>query len=106
MRIWSMPTPAPRRPELVCQFALKRAGSLMVGRPAAGQAAVRLRASGGGGNGMDAADDTWWEQAGAGATLAICSDTYRWPDRLIKKQVAALDPRGPPEFDLPRNIRR
>ncbi|EJT85053.1 hypothetical protein PPS11_13561 [Pseudomonas putida S11] len=93
-----MPTPAPRQPrDLIVKFALKRKFEVVM---VAGQAVakpafaiVRLIVVP---SGMDAADDYLVEHAVPGE-LVICSDVPL-ADRLVKKGVAALDPRGR-EFD-------
>ncbi len=102
MRIWIDADACPKAAkELVCKFALKRklevwmvAGQPQVKPPFACVRLVVVE------SGMDAADDYLVEQAEPG-DLAICSDVPL-ADRLIKKQVAALDPRGR-EFDA-RNM--
>ena len=102
MRIWidADACPRPAR-DLVVKFALKRklevvlvAGQSQV-KPAF--ACVRLIVVP---SGPDAADDYLVEHAVPGE-LVICSDVPL-ADRLVKKGVAALDPRGR-EFDA-RNI--
>ncbi|MBH9336563.1 YaiI/YqxD family protein [Pseudomonas aeruginosa] len=102
MRIWIDADACPKAAkELVCKFALKRKleGWMVAGQPQVKPpfACVRLVVVE---SGMDAADDYLVEQAEPG-DLAICSDVPL-ADRLIKKQVAALDPRGR-EFDA-RNM--
>ncbi|MBT3155686.1 DUF188 domain-containing protein, partial [Streptomyces sp. CHD11] len=83
--------------ELVCKFALKRKLEvvLVAGQPQIKPpfACVRLVVVP---SGPDAADDHLVEQAQPG-DLVICSD-IPLADRLVKKGVAALDPRGQ-EFD-------
>lgn len=98
MRVWIDADACPRAAkELVIKFALKRnfevllvAGQSQV-RPAF--ACVRLIVVP---SGPDAADDYLVEHAAPGE-LVICSD-IPLADRLFKKGVAALDPRGR-EFD-------
>lgn len=98
MRIWIDADACPKAAkDLVVKFALKRhlqvvlvAGQAQV-RPAF--ACVRLVVVP---SGPDAADDYLVEHAAPGE-LVICSD-IPLADRLIKKGVAALDPRGR-EFD-------
>lgn len=98
MRIWIDADACPKAAkDLVVKFALKRhlqvvlvAGQAQV-KPAF--ACVRLVVVP---SGPDAADDYLVEHAAPGE-LVICSD-IPLADRLIKKGVAALDPRGR-EFD-------
>ncbi|NHN78653.1 DUF188 domain-containing protein [Azotobacter chroococcum] len=98
MRVWIDADACPRAAkDLVVKFALKRnfevllvAGQSQV-RPAF--ACVRLIVVP---SGPDAADDYLVEHAAPGE-LVICSD-IPLADRLFKKGVAALDPRGR-EFD-------
>ncbi|AJE23074.1 YaiI/YqxD family protein [Azotobacter chroococcum] len=98
MRVWIDADACPRvAKDLVIKFALKRnfevllvAGQSQV-RPAF--ACVRLIVVP---SGPDAADDYLVEHAAPGE-LVICSD-IPLADRLFKKGVAALDPRGR-EFD-------
>lgn len=98
MRVWIDADACPRAAkDLVIKFALKRnfqvllvAGQSQV-RPAF--ACVRLIVVP---SGPDAADDYLVEHAAPGE-LVICSD-IPLADRLFKKGVAALDPRGR-EFD-------
>ncbi|MFV1940402.1 YaiI/YqxD family protein [Pseudomonas luteola] len=102
MHIWIDADACPRAAkELVFKFALKRKLNVIM---VAGQpqikppyACVRLIIVE---SGMDAADDYLVEQAQPG-DLAICSDVPL-ADRLVKKGVDALDPRGK-EFDT-RNM--
>jgi uncharacterized protein YaiI (UPF0178 family) len=98
MHIWIDADACPRAAkELVFKFALKRKLEVIM---VAGQpqikpalACVRLIVVE---SGMDAADDYLVEQAQPG-DLVICSDVPL-ADRLVKKGVDALDPRGK-EFD-------
>lgn len=98
MRVWIDADACPRAAkDLVIKFALKRgfevllvAGQSQV-RPAF--ACVRLIVVP---SGPDAADDYLVEHAAPG-DLVVCSD-IPLADRLFKKGVAALDPRGR-EFD-------
>jgi uncharacterized protein YaiI (UPF0178 family) len=98
MRIWIDADACPKAAkDLVIKFALKRKLEVVM---VAGQAlakpslaCVRLIVVP---SGMDAADDYLVDHALPGE-LAICSDVPL-ADRLIKKGVAALDPRGR-EFD-------
>ncbi|MDN3235012.1 YaiI/YqxD family protein [Pseudomonas sp. WAC2] len=102
MHIWIDADACPRAAkELVFKFALKRKLNVIM---VAGQpqikppyACVRLIIVE---SGMDAADDHLVEQAQPG-DLVICSDVPL-ADRLVKKGVDALDPRGK-EFDT-RNM--
>lgn len=102
MHIWIDADACPRSAkELVFKFALKRKLNVIM---VAGQpqikppyACVRLIIVE---SGMDAADDYLVEQAQPG-DLVICSDVPL-ADRLVKKGVDALDPRGK-EFDT-RNM--
>nr|WP_312509656.1 YaiI/YqxD family protein [Pseudomonas luteola] len=102
MHIWIDADACPRAAkELVFKFALKRkltvimvAGQSQIKPP---YACVRLIIVE---SGMDAADDYLVEQAQPG-DLVICSDVPL-ADRLVKKGVDALDPRGK-EFDT-RNM--
>lgn len=102
MHIWIDADACPRAAkELVFKFALKRKLNviLVAGQPQIKPpyACVRLIIVE---NGMDAADDYLVEQAQPG-DLVICSDVPL-ADRLVKKGVDALDPRGK-EFDT-RNM--
>lgn len=98
MRIWIDADACPKAAkDLIVKFALKRKLEVVM---VAGQAVakpdfavVRLIVVP---SGMDAADDYLVEHAVPGE-LVICSDVPL-ADRLIKKGVAALDPRGR-EFD-------
>jgi len=97
MRIWIDADACPKAAkDLIVKFALKRKLEVIM---VAGQAVakpfavVRLIVVP---SGMDAADDYLVEHAAPGE-LVICSDVPL-ADRLIKKGVAALDPRGR-EFD-------
>lgn len=98
MRIWIDADACPRAAkDLVAKFALKRklevvmvAGQPVAKPPFACVSLVVVPA------GMDAADDYLVEQAEPG-DLVICSDVPL-ADRLVKKGVDALDPRGR-EFD-------
>ncbi|WP_312935250.1 YaiI/YqxD family protein [Pseudomonas sp.] len=98
MRIWidADACPRPAR-DLVVKFALKRKLQVVmvagqaVAKPAFAIVQLIVVPSG-----MDAADDYLVEHALPGE-LAICSDVPL-ADRLVKKGVAALDPRGR-EFD-------
>ncbi|AYN92519.1 YaiI/YqxD family protein [Pseudomonas sp. LTJR-52] len=102
MHIWIDADACPRAAkELVFKFALKRKLNVIM---VAGQpqikppyACVRLIIVE---SGMDAADDYLVEQAQPG-DLVICSDVPL-ADRLVKKGVDVLDPRGK-EFDT-RNM--
>ncbi|MDH1576515.1 YaiI/YqxD family protein [Pseudomonas sp. GD03746] len=98
MRIWIDADACPKAAkDLIVKFALKRKLEVVmvagqaVAKP--GFAVVRLIVVP---SGMDAADDYLVEHAVPGE-LVICSDVPL-ADRLIKKGVAALDPRGR-EFD-------
>lgn len=98
MRVWIDADACPRLArDQVVKFALKRgfAVVLVAGQPVARPnfACVRLVVVP---SGPDAADDHLVEQAQPGE-LVICSDVPL-ADRLVKKGVAALDPRGR-EFD-------
>lgn len=98
MRIWIDADACPRAAkELVFKFALKRNLQvwLVAGQPVAkpALACVHLVVVE---SGMDAADDYLVEHAQSG-DLVICSD-IPLADRLVKKQVTVLDPRGR-EFD-------
>ncbi|MBF8781606.1 YaiI/YqxD family protein [Pseudomonas fulva] len=98
MRIWIDADACPKAAkELVVKFALKRKLQVMLvaGQPQTkpALACVRLIVVP---SGMDAADDHLVEHALPGE-LVICSDVPL-ADRLLKKGVAALDPRGR-EFD-------
>ena len=98
MRVWIDADACPRAArDLVVKFALKRKFEVVL---VAGQAqvkpafaCVRLIVVP---SGPDAADDCLVEHAVPGE-LVICSDVPL-ADRLVKKGVAALDPRGR-EFD-------
>ncbi|GLK60671.1 YaiI/YqxD family protein [Azotobacter vinelandii] len=98
MRVWIDADACPRAAkDLVIKFALKRNFEVLL---VAGQsqakpafACVRLIVVP---SGLDAADDYLVEHAESG-DLVICSD-IPLADRLFKKGVAALDPRGR-EFD-------
>lgn len=98
MRVWIDADACPRAAkDLVIKFALKRSFEVLL---VAGQsqakpafACVRLIVVP---SGPDAADDYLVENAAPGE-LVICSD-IPLADRLFKKGVAALDPRGH-EFD-------
>lgn len=98
MRVWIDADACPKAAkELVVKFALKRGFEVLL---VAGQAqvkpvyaCVRLIVVP---SGPDAADDYLVEHARPGE-LVICSDVPL-ADRLVKKGVAALDPRGR-EFD-------
>lgn len=98
MRVWIDADACPRAArDLVVKFALKRKFEVVL---VAGQAqvkpafaCVRLIVVP---SGPDAADDYLVEHAAPGE-LVICSDVPL-ADRLVKKGVAALDPRGR-EFD-------
>lgn len=98
MRVWIDADACPRAAkDLVIKFALKRSFEVLL---VAGQsqvrpafACVRLIVVP---SGPDAADDYLVEHAAPGE-LVICSD-IPLADRLLKKGVAALDPRGR-EFD-------
>ena len=102
MKVWIDADACPRLArDQVIKFALKRNFAVIL---VAGQAQIKpafacvqliVVPSG-----PDAADDYIVEQATTG-DLVICSD-IPLADRLIKKQVAALDPRGN-EF-TPRNM--
>ncbi|MCF7201471.1 YaiI/YqxD family protein [Pseudomonas sp. JM10B5a] len=102
MRVWIDADACPRAArDQVVKFALKRGLEVVL---VAGQsqvkpafACVRLIVVP---SGPDAADDYLVEHAQPGE-LVICSDVPL-ADRLVKKGVAALDPRGR-EFD-PRNM--
>ncbi|KPA97316.1 YaiI/YqxD family protein [Pseudomonas asplenii] len=98
MRVWIDADACPRiARDLVVKFALKRQFEvvLVAGQPQPRPpfACVRLIVVP---SGPDAADDYLVEHAVAGE-LVICSDVPL-ADRLVKKGVAALDPRGKP-FD-------
>jgi uncharacterized protein YaiI (UPF0178 family) len=98
MRVWIDADACPRLArDQVVKFALKRAFDvvLVAGQPVARPrfACVRLIVVP---SGPDAADDYLVEHAAPGE-LVICSDVPL-VDRLVKKGVAALDPRGR-EFD-------
>lgn len=98
MILWIDADACPRAAkELVCKFALKRKLEvvLVAGQPQIKPpfACVRLVVVP---SGPDAADDHLVEQAQPG-DLVICSD-IPLADRLVKKGVVALDPRGQ-EFD-------
>ncbi|AKX44689.1 hypothetical protein AKN87_05890 [Thiopseudomonas alkaliphila] len=98
MIVWIDADACPRLArDQVIKFALKRKFTviLVAGQPQARPnfACVQLVVVP---SGPDAADDYIVEQAQPG-DLVICSD-IPLADRLIKKQVAALDPRGN-EFD-------
>ncbi|MFJ4390355.1 YaiI/YqxD family protein [Pseudomonas soli] len=98
MRVWIDADACPKAAkDLIVKFALKRKLEVVM---VAGQpqikpafACVRLIVVP---SGMDAADDYLVDNAEPGE-LVICSDVPL-ADRLIKKGVAALDPRGR-EFD-------
>lgn len=98
MRVWidADACPRPARDQVV-KFALKRGFEvvLVAGQPVArpGFTCVRLIVVP---SGRDAADDHLVEHAVPGE-LVICSDVPL-ADRLVKKGVSALDPRGR-EFD-------
>lgn len=98
MRVWIDADACPKAAkDLIVKFALKRKFEVVmvagqaVARPAF--AVVRLIVVP---SGMDAADDYLVEHAVPGE-LVICSDVPL-ADRLVKKGVAVLDPRGR-EFD-------
>ncbi|MCP8462825.1 YaiI/YqxD family protein [Pseudomonas sp. ZM23] len=98
MRIWIDADACPRAAkDLVVKFAHKRGLEVVL---VAGQAQVKPRFAWVRlivvESGMDAADDYLVEQAEPG-DLVICSDVPL-ADRLVKKGVDALDPRGR-EFD-------
>lgn len=98
MRVWIDADACPRAAkDLVVKFALKRQFEvvLVAGQPQTkpGLAIVKLIVVP---SGPDAADDYLVEHAVLGE-LVICSD-IPLADRLVKKGVAALDPRGK-EFD-------
>ncbi|HYQ37815.1 MAG TPA: YaiI/YqxD family protein [Pseudomonas sp.] len=98
MRVWIDADACPRAArDLVVKFALKRKFEvlLVAGQPQVKPAfaCVRLIVVP---SGPDAADDYLVEHAVPGE-LVICSDVPL-ADRLVKKGVAALDPRGR-EFD-------
>ncbi|MCM2318736.1 MAG: YaiI/YqxD family protein [Pseudomonas sp.] len=98
MRVWIDADACPRAArDLLVKFALKRKFEvvLVAGQPQAKPAfaCVRLIVVP---SGPDAADDYLVEHAVPGE-LVICSDVPL-ADRLVKKGVAALDPRGR-EFD-------
>ena len=98
MRVWIDADACPRAAQdLVVKFALKRQFEvvLVAGQPQIkpGLALVKLIVVP---SGPDAADDYLVEHAAPGE-LVICSDVPL-ADRLVKKGVAALDPRGK-EFD-------
>lgn len=98
MRVWIDADACPKSAkELVIKFALKRQFevALVAGQPQIkpGLALVKLIVVP---SGPDAADDYLVDHATAGE-LVICSDVPL-ADRLVKKGVAALDPRGK-EFD-------
>lgn len=98
MRIWIDADACPRAAkDLVVKFAHKRslevllvAGQAQIKPPFAWVKLIVVE------SGMDAADDYLVEQAEPG-DLVICSDVPL-ADRLVKKGVDALDPRGR-EFD-------
>lgn len=98
MRIWIDADACPRAAkDLVVKFAHKRglevllvAGQAQIKPPFAWVRLIVVE------SGMDAADDYLVEQAEPG-DLVICSDVPL-ADRLVKKGVDALDPRGR-EFD-------
>jgi uncharacterized protein YaiI (UPF0178 family) len=99
MRVWIDADACPRAAkDLVVKFALKRQFEvvLVAGQPQTkpGLALVKLIVVP---SGPDAADDYLVEHAVPGE-LVICSDVPL-ADRLVKKGVAALDPRGK-EFDV------
>lgn len=94
MRVWIDADACPRAAkDLVVKFALKRRFEvvLVAGQPQIkpGLACVKLIVVP---SGPDAADDYLVEHAAPGE-LVICSDVPL-ADRLVKKGVAALDPRG------------
>ncbi|TWC17431.1 MULTISPECIES: YaiI/YqxD family protein [unclassified Pseudomonas] len=94
MRVWIDADACPKAAkELVVKFALKRRFEvvLVAGQPQIkpSLACVKLIVVP---SGPDAADDYLVEHAGPGE-LVICSDVPL-ADRLVKKGVAALDPRG------------
>lgn len=98
MRVWIDADACPRLArDQVVKFALKRGFDvvLVAGQPVARPnfACVKLVVVP---SGPDAADDHLVEQAEPG-DLVICSDVPL-ADRLVKKGIAALDPRGR-EFD-------
>jgi len=98
MRVWIDADACPKMAkELVVKFALKRRFEvvLVAGQPQSkpALAIVKLIVVP---SGPDAADDYLVEHAVPGE-LVICSD-IPLADRLVKKGVAALDPRGK-EFD-------
>ncbi|MDR6960135.1 uncharacterized protein YaiI (UPF0178 family) [Pseudomonas brassicacearum] len=98
MRVWIDADACPKAAkDLVVKFALKRQFEvvLVAGQPQIkpGLACVKLIVVP---SGPDAADDYLVEHAVPGE-LVICSDVPL-ADRLVKKGVAALDPRGK-EFD-------
>ncbi|MCP1453136.1 MULTISPECIES: YaiI/YqxD family protein [Pseudomonas] len=98
MRVWIDADACPKAAkELVVKFALKRRFEvvLVAGQPQIkpALACVKLIVVP---SGPDAADDYLVEHAEPGE-LVICSDVPL-ADRLVKKGVAALDPRGK-EFD-------
>ncbi|WP_434561679.1 YaiI/YqxD family protein [Pseudomonas sp. R1-6] len=98
MRVWIDADACPKAAkELVVKFALKRQFEvvLVAGQPQIkpGLALVKLIVVP---SGPDAADDYLVEHAVPGE-LVICSDVPL-ADRLVKKGIAALDPRGK-EFD-------
>ena len=98
MRIWidADACPRPAR-DLVVKFALKRQLQvIMVAGQAVAKPAFSIVQLIVVPNGPDAADDYLVEHAEPGE-LVICSDVPL-ADRLVKKSVAALDPRGR-EFD-------
>ena len=98
MRIWidADACPRPAR-DLVVKFALKRQLQvIMVAGQAVAKPAFSIVQLIVVPNGPDAADDYLVEHAEPGE-LVICSDVPL-ADRLVKKGVAALDPRGR-EFD-------
>ena len=99
MRVWIDADACPRLArDLVVKFALKRKFDVLL---VAGQAVARPNFACASlivvPTGPDAADDYLVEHAQPGE-LVICSDVPL-ADRLIKKGVAALDPRGR-EFDI------
>ncbi|QEY65504.1 YaiI/YqxD family protein [Metapseudomonas lalkuanensis] len=98
MRVWIDADACPRAAkDLVIKFALKRKFEVVLvagqGQVKPAFACVRLVVVP---SGPDAADDYLVENAVPGE-LVICSDVPL-ADRLVKKGVAALDPRGR-EFD-------
>ncbi|AUA35040.1 YaiI/YqxD family protein [Pseudomonas fulva] len=98
MRVWIDADACPKAArDLIVKFALKRKFEVVmvagqaVAKPAFGIVQLIVVPSG-----MDAADDYLVEHAVPGE-LVVCSDVPL-ADRLVKKGVAALDPRGR-EFD-------